>query len=283
MDASSGFLRLAARRVVLAPGRERGALGRLPERGGGVVQPEVDVAVLGEGDEDLQPGRRDAGGAEDRQPLGQRAELGVGAQLGAGVLEQLGRAWGAEVSAEGAPEGGLPGEVVRGAASRRPARPGRPPRRGASRAAPARTRRTSGPAWRRWPAGGPSRRPAEVLGQRRAPRLVAGGLDDLEQRPGQACRSPRLHARGVLGRDGLGGVVEHPGRATGTGRWRTPRRRPRRQAHAPTAAPATARPPWPARRRPRRRRPDGAWRRANLRALRRGPCRAPRRPPSTCL
>ncbi len=70
------------------------------------------VAVLGEGGEDLQPGRRDPGGAEDGEPLGQRAELGVRSELGAGVVEQLGRAGRAEVSAERAPEGGLPAEVV---------------------------------------------------------------------------------------------------------------------------------------------------------------------------
>ena len=69
MDASSGLrsvdLVVSSLRLVTS-----GASGRCcPERWGGVVEPEVYVAVLGEGDEDLQPGRRDAGGAEHGESL----------------------------------------------------------------------------------------------------------------------------------------------------------------------------------------------------------------------
>ena len=178
-----------------------------------MVQPEMYVAVLGQGREDLQPRRGDPGGAEDGEPLGQRAELRVRSELATGVVEQLRRAGRAQVVAEGAPECRLPGEVFREwravtllvpavSPSLEHRRPG----------LPVRAERTGEPAGDRQPAPLVVVTLAKVLGQRPAPRLVPAGLGHLEQRPAQPRRRPPLHARGVLRRDSLGSVVEHPDR-----------------------------------------------------------------------
>ena len=109
---------------------------------------------------------------------------------------------------------------------------------------------------------------AEVLGERPAPRLVRDGLvDDLEERPDGLAAEPtaRLPRRAPATRPAA------PRRAScsakGTPRWRRHRRRPLRRARGRAAAPATARRPWPARRRSRGRtgRP-AAWL-GHLRAL----------------
>ena len=212
------------------------------------------VAVLGERGEDLQPGGRDPGGAEDGQPLGQRAELGVRSELGAGVVEQLGRAGRAEVGAKRAARARPARAGRRAAGSRRLARPGPRPRLGASAVGTVRTRRTSARAgWRR-PAGGPCRRRhRRGAGSASRARAVGVGLDDLEQRPGQGRGSPPLDARGVLRRDSLSGARRASGSAREQRRSRTPRHRRPRRAHAPAAEPTTARRPWRGRRRPQKR------------------------------
>ena len=50
----------------------------VPQGGRGVVQPQVHVAVLGEGGEHLQPGGGEPAGAEHRDAVGKVAELAAG-------------------------------------------------------------------------------------------------------------------------------------------------------------------------------------------------------------
>ena len=59
--------------VLRPPDRARRLRDGVPQRGRGVVQPEVHVAVLGEGGEDLEPGGGEPAGSEDREPVGQVA------------------------------------------------------------------------------------------------------------------------------------------------------------------------------------------------------------------
>ena len=218
------------------------------------MQPQVHVAVLGQGGQHLKPGGREPAGAEDRDaaPAG-RCSSGSSRSRGAGVVEQLGRAGRTEPLAQPAPQLGLPGQVVVAAASRRRARRGRPPRRAASPAGTGRTRRTAGqPAGHREPPALVLASGAEVLGERPAPRLGRGrGVDDLEQRPHRPRRRPPLDRLGVLGRRRLHAPRRPACSATGSRRWRRRRRRPAHRARARAAGRASARRPWPAPRRPR--------------------------------
>ena len=240
--------------VVAAAGGAVLAGDGVPERGGGVVQPQVHVAVLGERGEDAQPGGGQAAGAEDGEPFGQRAQVGSARSVAQASSSSSAGDGVADAVAEPAPQLGLPAQVV---VQRRAVAPlvvaGRP-RRAASPAATGRTRRTGAPGR----LATASRRPlssvggAEVLGQRPAPRLARDGrVDDLEQRPERLAGAPtaRRPRRAPATRPAP------PRRAAcsarGTPRWRRRRRRPPPRGRATAAAPATARRPWPARPRSR--------------------------------
>ena len=246
MDASSGFLRLLR---VVSSRRRVGSGARL-------------AASQSAGDGWCSQRWTSRCSARATRTCSRAGEMRVAPKIdsrsGSGLSSGWARSWAqvsssssaglgvCEVIAEGPPEGGLPGQVVgqRGAVALLvPA--GGP---GAEHLGPRLPVRVERPGQ----LGGGGQPPAllvvaEVLGERRAPRLVAGGLDDLEQRPGQACGRPRLHARGVLRGDGLGGVVEHPVGRREQDVGAHPVAVLGARAHAPTAAPTTAQPPWRAR------------------------------------
>ena len=193
-----------------------------------------------------EPGR-----PEDREPGRQVDHARVGAQRGAGGVEPLGRARGADPVAQPAPQLGLPDQVVGqrlaepvGVAAGQPVAQHRRPVRGVGVEQPARCRDTTS---RRRP--GRTCRPSAVHhGSSARP------VDHLEQRPQRRCPSP-----GVVSAVDSRRRRRPPRRpacsATGTRRWRT---RPRRQRRAPpggatAAGSASARPLAPAPRPPRRR------------------------------
>ena len=234
---------------------------RVPQRRRGVVQPQVDVALLGERREHLQAGAREPAGAEDADPLGQ-VELGrAGSELVAGRVEQLGRrgqaARGRAAAATARPASGR----RRRAGRRRRGCRRRPPTPAPSPVSPGRRRRTARRACSRPEAGGPCRpyrrrgaapaartrpRPA---GTRPAPPAAARPAGPATTRgrrpPASPARAPRRPASS----------------RTGSGRSRRRRRcrRRRSRGRATAAGRASARRPWPApRRRPRRTGPTAA-------------------------
>ena len=177
-----------------------GADGQLvPEGRGGVGQPKMDVAVLGQRGEHQQVVGVQPGGAEDRQPFGKITGLGLRAA-----------AWQPPL---GPVRAGLAHQAHCAAGAR--ARPARPGRRAA--AARRRRRRGPGPSGRPWPAGSrrtrrrdrpdagavDQRRPArsgsvpmsalgaEVVPQQCRPGLAAAAVDHSQQRPHCAVWLPR--------------------------------------------------------------------------------------------
>ncbi len=209
-----GIVELAAGNVVVAAGHMLGLADRLPERGRGVVQPQVHVAVLGERGQDAQARRGQAAGAEDGESFGEPAQVGVGAESRAGVVEQLGGGRLADPVAQPAPKLRLPPQIVverRAVTALVPAiGPGAQHLRPRLPILVEQVRQPSGH-------GQASSlvlvARAEVLGERPAPRLVRDGLvDDLEERPEGLLRSPLLDCLGVLLRHGLQRLVEHRAR-----------------------------------------------------------------------
>ena len=123
----------------------------VPQRGGGVRQPQVDVAAVGERGEHGQVIGREAGGAEQREPLRQGGERGIAPQRRDRRGEPLRRIRGGDPRAQRPPQLRLPAQVrghvrvvarpprveqlgaVRGVGGEEPGQVGRPPRTGCAR------------------------------------------------------------------------------------------------------------------------------------------------------
>ena len=251
---SSGLV--SRRRVSSSLRRRAGGVcsDAVPQRGRGVVQPQVHVAVLGEGGEHLQASGGEPAGAEDREPRRQVAQRRIVTQARAGVVEQLGRARRTERIAEPPPQLGLPGEVlVEGRAVAALVPPGGP---GAQHLGPrlaVLVEHPRQPPCHREPPSLVVGGAAEVLRKRPAPRLGRGH---------RSCRSRRAAATPTAPaptsprpRRAPPRTPQEPRRpacsATGRPRWRRRRRLPTYPERATAAAPATARRPWQAPRRPR--------------------------------
>jgi hypothetical protein len=165
------------------------------------------VALRGERLEHLEPARRQPREAEHRQPLGQVDELGLLAQARAGGLDPLRRVGLAGAGAQAAPQLRLPAGVLRqlraGGVDVLAGRPRADHRRALERVA---VEQLGDVAHAREPArlprrvGGVERR-AQVGGEALQPRLVQGGVDDLQQRPHEPLRQPRVRLRLDPGRD----------------------------------------------------------------------------------
>ncbi len=176
----------------------------VPERRGGVGQPQVDVAVLTERGEELHLGDGDPGVPEQREP--RRQVLGSGAsaeRLDHAHVPLAGRRL-PDLGGQPAPELGLPGEVRRegatgsvgvvvplpageqGGALRgvRTEQPGQPPGDGVAAPAPELALLTVLAV-------------AEVGAQRACPGLARAGVDHRQQRPDQRVRRPGVVLAGA--------------------------------------------------------------------------------------
>src|SRR5688500_5160365 len=91
----------------------RGESHARPEGRGGVSQPKVDVAMLGQCGEDEQVVRIQSGGAEDREPFRKITGLRCEPQPGQPGLRAFGWARHTKLIAQSPPELGLPGTVGR--------------------------------------------------------------------------------------------------------------------------------------------------------------------------
>ena len=196
----------------------RGAGDALPQRGRGVQQEQVHVALGAERPQHLQPPGGQPREAEDRQAVRQLDELGLLAQARARGLDPLGRVGLAGAGAQPPPQ------------LRLPARVGRQPRAGGVDVAAVRPRADHAGALERVAVeqlgdvaharepprlarrvGGVQRR-AEVVGEAAQPRLVQRGVDDLQQRPHQPLGQPRVGVGLDPGRDGHRLVGQPPRR-----------------------------------------------------------------------
>ena len=153
---------------------------RGPERGRGVGEPQVDGPVLAQRGEHGELLRGEAGGAEERQPLGQPDDGGIGAQGRARRVDPLGGIGAADARAQPPPQLGLPRQIRVDPALARP--PG-PQQLGPVGGV--------GAEQLRHPAGqGVS---AGVVGvEHGAPRLLRGRVEHLQQRPHRPLRVPRV-------------------------------------------------------------------------------------------
>ena len=185
----------------------------VPQRGGGVRQPQVHVAAVGEGGEHGQVVRRQAGGAEQREPLRQGGEPGVAPQRPDGGGEPLRRVRRGDPRAQRPPHLRLPPQV-RGHV-RVVAGPPRVEQFGAVRGVGGEEAGQVGD--HREPAAGA----AQVCGEGGAPRPAGARVDDLHERPHRAGGVPRVVVRGDAGgpldgsgddlaRRGEGDVRAHP-------------------------------------------------------------------------
>ena len=204
------------RRATPADAHPGGAAHRVPQRGRGVRQPEVDLAGAREGLEDLQVGGGQPGGPEEGEP---RREVPVAAaEPGAVLRERLRRPGDGHRLAQTPPQLGLPAQVGRDLAPRAVLvllrGPGPQHRRPVLAVGVEEPREVAGRGEPPTRAGaGRVAHHAEVGAQRRAPRLARAGVDHLEQRPDEALGPPRV-VLGVAPRPGhqLGGRGElHPG------------------------------------------------------------------------
>ena len=207
----------------------------VPQRGRGVEEEQMHLTAGGERAQDREVAGREAGQAEERQPLREVDERGLGSQARACGLEPLGGARLFEPLSQPAPELGLPRGLVRDVDL-----PARPP---ADHLGP--VQRVAVEQLGDVAQGGEA--PGAPVGvflvaqmdpQAAQPRLVQALLDHLEQRPHRARRRPgvgiRIDARG--GRDGVADeavrerevdVRAHPVRPAGRGP--EPRGEPLRQ------------------------------------------------------
>ena len=153
---------------------------RGPERGRGVGEPQVDGPVLAQRGEHGELLRGEAGGAEERQPLGQPDDRGIGAQGRARRVDPLGGIGAADAGAQPPPQLGLPRQIRVDPALARP--PG-PQQLGPVGGV--------GAEQLRHPAG--QGVPAGVVGvEHGAPRLLRGRVEHLQQRPHRPLRVPRV-------------------------------------------------------------------------------------------
>ncbi len=204
----------------------RGSGQRLPEIGGGVGEPQVDVPAGGERGEHRGVLRLEPGGAEHRDPFRQVADAGVLGERGGAGGHALGRAGRVHLGPEPPPELGLPGAVraqraalavdvaaggpgldhggpdccVAGEEARQVAR-GRPSAASAALTVTQAVRRQAGELG--------LRRVAEVLPQHRRPCLPPSVVQDTEQRPHRPLRAPRVLSPLCPGR--AEGTLDQPG------------------------------------------------------------------------
>jgi hypothetical protein len=164
----------------------------LPEHRRGMEKENVDVAARGDGAQDADVGDGQPGQAEDRDPLGELEPVGVALQDRAGLRQVLGRSRTPDPIAQVAPELGLP-------VGRVPVPPPQDHLRAVQRVAIEQVGEVAD--------GGEAARPSEwvrrvpeVGAQRAQPRLCQVRVDDLEQRPHQPFRAPRVLGRVDPGR-----------------------------------------------------------------------------------
>ena len=173
----------------------------LPQRGRGVEQEEVDLAVVGDGPEHVEVARRKARQAEERDALGELEDAGLLTQPPARVGQALRRARGAHPRAQPPPELGLPARAVRkgrivavGVVAGGP---------GAEHARPVDAvaveqvgdvahAREAPPGALGLLGGGAGPPPVQVGRQAREPRIAEVGVHHVEQRPHQALDQPRV-------------------------------------------------------------------------------------------
>ena len=174
-----------------AHGQRRDAV---PQGGRGVRQPQVHVAMAGEGREHGQVVRGQAGGAEQRQPLRQGAARGVVLQHGDRRGQPLRAVRDADPRAQGPPQLRLPAQVrghVR-VVARAPGVEQLGPVGGVGVEQPGDVRDHREPA----------ARPLQMSGQGSAPRPARAGVDDLQERPHRPGGVPGVvvggHPRGAL-------------------------------------------------------------------------------------
>ena len=172
----------------------------IPEGGGRMGQPEMNVPVLRQCGEHQPVVVLEPGDAEDREPFGQTRPAGIGVQSLRRGRDQFGRMRPAHLGRESAPQLGLPGPV------RRECTPGivdiaalRP---GGDHGGPA--HRVRGEELGQVPSGRPTSpaadrigvlaRPpvAEIVPQQRRPGFTAAAVDHPQQRPDGALRLPRV-------------------------------------------------------------------------------------------
>ena len=191
-------------RLVVTPIRDLARIGEggdlLPQSGGGMREPQVDVAVLGERDDDVELRGCQPGGPEQRQPVRQVYQIRLGAQPLAGSGEALGRARQADPAADLPPQLRLPAQVV-GHVGVVAVRPGPEHRRAMGTIGVVQGGEMAGGG--QPPSGAMGERgvaDAEMSRERRAPLLRRALVDGLEQRPDQPVGTPRI----VVGLDTSG-------------------------------------------------------------------------------
>ncbi len=200
-----------------------GSPGRRPQRGAGVLEEEVHLAVVRQGGQHPQPGLGQPRHDEDAEALPQAGEGRVRAQRRAHVVQQFGGGGDPDVLAHGPEHLGLPAQVVRDVGTT---------------CGPVEEQARAGGAVAGEQAGEPGRggRPAharhvlardgaQVVAQHREPRprvgagaAVGGGelVEHLQDVPRQGVRRPPLDRVGRVGTDPGDDVghhaVEEPGR-----------------------------------------------------------------------
>ena len=181
-------------------------------------QPQVHVAAVSERFEHLQLADRQPGDAEQREPLRQIDSVGIGGQFGKGGGASgdrvvgfsrhswVGDSWvgGSDPLPEAAPQLALPGQIWLQIRSEPvTGNTGRPRREHGRPVGGISVEQAREPACHGIPAAtailllGDRHPVPEVRRQGAAPRLADRLVDDLEQRPDQAVRSPRVVAIGA--------------------------------------------------------------------------------------
>ena len=171
-----------------------------PEGGGGVRQPEVDIAMRAECGEYEQMVRIESSGAEDRQPLREITGLRRKPQPGERGLHPFGRAGHTKLIAQPSPEFGLPGTVGRQRRSPdvdvAPLGPtvdhGRSGRGVPGEETGQMLRGGPAPSCAERVQVGRASAGAQVVPQQCRPRLAAAAVDHSKERPHYAVRLPRI-------------------------------------------------------------------------------------------
>ena len=184
-----------------AAGHGRAVLQPLPQRGRGVQQEQVDVAVRGERAQDVEVAGRQAREPEQREPRREVDEAAVGVQRPAGRAAPLRRPGHREPLAQPPPQLGLPVLALAG-------RPALEHLRPVQRVA---VEQLGHVADAREAPRAAVLVIAEVVGEQLQPRLVQRRVDDLQQRPDRALGPPRVRF-GVDPRGGGDRVGDQPSR-----------------------------------------------------------------------